>query len=104
MTLYFALSTTSLKNREKEEHFMFFKIKKLIDEYENYFQRCSNFCPKHVMELGMWDGGSVAFWHELFQPRKHIGVDLMDRSDSPYFQRYVESRGLSQRIRTFWEN
>jgi cephalosporin hydroxylase len=101
--LVFRLQHHKSANWNEEEHFMFFKIKKLVDEYENYFQRRSDFCPKNVMELGMWDGGSVAFWHELFQPRKHIGVDLMDRSDSPYFQQYVESRGLSQRIRTFWK-
>lgn len=85
------------------QHFMFFKIKKLVDQYERYFQQRRDFRPKRMVELGMFDGGSVAFWHELFRPQKHIGVDLMDRSDSSYFKSYVESRGLSERVKTFWK-
>src|SRR5262249_33219395 len=49
------------------------------------------------------DGGSVAFWHELLRPRKHVALDLRDREDNPYFRRYVESRGLSGRIETYWK-
>jgi cephalosporin hydroxylase len=100
--LIFRLQHYKIEDWNGGEHFMFFKIKKLVDEYENYFRRHSDLCPKNVVELGMWDGGSVAFWHELLQPQKHVGLDFMDRSDSPYFRRYVESRGLSKRIRTFW--
>lgn len=101
--LVFRLQHHKAADWNEGDHFMFFKIKKLVDEYEGFFQRRSDFRPNNLVELGMWDGGSVAFWHELFQPREHIGLDLMDRSDSPYFQQYVESRGLSQRIKTFWK-
>jgi hypothetical protein len=84
------------------DHFMFYKTKSLVDEYQNYFRKHQEFLPRDVMELGMWDGGSIAFWHELFRPHKHIGVDLMNRSDSPYFRQYVAAGGLSDRIKTFW--
>lgn len=84
-------------------HFMFYKIKELVDQYEHYFGLRSDFLPKHIFELGMFDGGSVAFWHELFKPQKHVAVDLMDRMNSAYFQQYVESRELSDQIRTFWK-
>lgn len=85
------------------EYFIFYKIKDLVDQYEDFFRCRPDFHPKHVMELGTFDGGSVAFWFELFQPQKHVAVDLMDREDSPYFRRYVESHGLSDRIKTFWK-
>jgi len=82
---------------------MFYKIKELVDQYDRYFRQRSDFSPKRILELGMYDGGSVAFWYELFKPQKHVAVDLMDRKDSPYFHRYVESRGLSDRIKTYWK-
>ena len=85
-----------------EEHFMFYKIKSLVEEYKIYFQRRPEFHPQQVLELGIFDGGSIAFWHELFQPRKHVALDLTDREDSPYFQKYKKTRQLEDRIKTFW--
>jgi len=85
------------------EHFLFYKIKDLVDQYADFFSRRSDFHPKRVIELGIYDGGSTAFWFELFQPQKHIAIDLMDRKDSDYFRRYLEMRGLKEQIKTFWK-
>jgi hypothetical protein len=84
------------------DHFLFFKIKELIDQYEMFFEHHPEFHPTNILELGIWDGGSTAFWFELFQPRKHVAVDLTSRCDSPYFERYVSSRHLSDRVKTYW--
>lgn len=84
------------------DHFRFYKIKELVDQYAVHFRRHPGYQPKRILELGIFDGGSVAFWHELFRPEKHVAVDLIDRKDSPYFQRYLASRDLSGRIATFW--
>jgi SAM-dependent methyltransferase len=85
-----------------DECFVFYKIKPLIDQYERFWSARPDFRPRNVFELGMWDGGSVAFWFELFQPRKHVGLDFAKRDNSPYFKRYLASRGLEQRIATHW--
>jgi len=85
-----------------EDCFVFYKIKKLIDQYERFFAARGTASPQNVFELGLWDGGSLAFWFQLFQPKKHVGIDLRRRSDSKYFQRYVSSRGLQRRITTRW--
>jgi hypothetical protein len=55
------------------------------------------------VELGMWDGGSLAFWMEVLQPTKLVGVDLLERADSAYFRRYITSRRLHQRLKTYWK-
>src|SRR4030095_2496968 len=55
-----------------------------------------------IFELGIWDGGSTAFWCEFFQPKKLVAVDLSLRTDSKYFERYIESRALQQRVKTYW--
>jgi SAM-dependent methyltransferase len=85
-----------------EQCFVFYKIQPLIDQYARFWATRARFCPDNVFELGLWDGGSLAFWFELFQPRKHVGIDLSRREDSDYFRRYVASRGLEQRITTYW--
>ena len=84
------------------EHFRFYKIKKLVDQYERFFSRRSDFHPERVLELGIYDGGSTAFWYELFRPKKQVALDIQNRTDTPYFHRYVESRGLEERIKTYW--
>ncbi len=84
------------------DHFRFYKIKGLVDQYEAYFSRCIDFHPLRLLELGVFDGGSTAFWYEILRPRKLVAVDIEKRTDSPYFRRYLESRGLSEQIKTFW--
>jgi len=84
-----------------DECFVFYKIKKLVDQYEHFFAS-REFTCRHFLELGMWEGGSLPFWFEAFRPEKMVGIDLMERGDSAHFQRYVRERGLEQRIKTFW--
>jgi cephalosporin hydroxylase len=84
------------------DHFRFYKMKEVVEQYESFFSRRSDFRPKRVIELGIYDGGSTAFWYELFRPQKYVALDIQDQTDPPYFRRYVESRGLGGRIKTYW--
>ncbi len=85
-----------------EECFRFYKIEPLVDQYARFWSRPVEFRPNNVLELGIWDGGSIAFWFECLRPQKHVGIDNQRRTDSNYFRRYVASRGLEERIRTYW--
>jgi hypothetical protein len=85
-----------------DECFVFYKVKPLVDQYARFFATRPGFLARNVFELGLWDGGSVAFWFECFQPYKHVGIDFSERGDSAYFRRYVETRGLDGRIATYW--
>jgi SAM-dependent methyltransferase len=101
--LVFRLEQSKDNNWELgEECFVLYKPKDLLDQYERFFSTHQKFNPDNVVELGMWEGGSVAFWFEIFQPKKHIALDLQPRTDSPYFQKYVNDRGLQNRLRTYW--
>lgn len=101
--LVFRLEQTKNNNWELgEECFVLYKPKDLIDQYERFFSTHKEFNPDNVVELGMWEGGSVAFWFEILQPNKHIALDLQPRTDSPYFQKYVNDRGLHNRLNTYW--
>lgn len=86
-----------------EECFMFFKIKNLVDQYEKFFQLRPDFKPDNIFELGMFDGGSIAFWYEIFRPEKHIAIDIRDRSDSNYFKKFIAAKQLQEKIKTYWK-
>jgi hypothetical protein len=86
-----------------DEYFVFYKVKPLVDQYARFFATRPDFTPRNVFELGLWDGGSIAFWFECFAPQKHVGIDFSARGDSQYFRRYVDSRGLMGRITTHWQ-
>lgn len=82
--------------------FSFYKDEGLIAQYETLFAARPNFQAKKIIELGVWDGGSMALWSEVFYPEKLIGIDVREREDSAYFADYVRRRGLSGKVKTFW--
>ena len=55
-----------------------------------------------IFEIGIWDGGSTAFWFEYFQPDKLVAVDYLGREDSEYFRSFVDARGIADRVKTYW--
>ena len=85
-----------------DECFMFFKIKQLADQYQKFFESMPKLRVEGLLELGLWDGGSAAFWFELLQLRKYVGLDRTERQDSAYFRKYVESRGIAERMTSYW--
>lgn len=84
------------------ECFEFYKDKDLVDQYARLFAERPAFRAENVFELGIWRGGSVAFWSEILKPVKHVAVDLTTHGDSDYFQRYMKSGDLEGRIKTCW--
>jgi hypothetical protein len=85
-----------------DDCFRFYKVKDLVDEYAEFWATRGHVPVRNVLELGIWDGGSAAFWFEFFRPRKHVAVDFQVRQDSRYFVRYLQSRGLGERLKTLW--
>jgi hypothetical protein len=86
------------------DHFIFYKVKGLVDQYETYFKNYpENAQPKNVLELGMWDGGSLAFWNEILKPEKIVGVDLIENGGNDYFQEYLYKINLqSKKAAPYW--
>jgi len=82
--------------------FGFYKTKALVDQYERFWS-ARDFRPKHMLEIGIWDGGSAAFWWEHLPLEKLVAIDLQDRNDSAYFREYVANNRLEARIKTHWQ-
>ena len=85
-----------------DECFTLYKIKSLVDQYAKFWSSREDFRARNILELGMWDGGSIAFWFEYFKPDKLVGVDVQQKEDSQYFKRYKSSRSLENNIKTYW--
>lgn len=87
-----------------DECFVFQKTKPLVDQYAIFWRALSAFRVSHILELGIWDGGSMAFWCEYFKPqlRRYVGIDKGRYGESPYFRRYLASRGLEPRVTAYW--
>ena len=89
--------------RPGENCFAFHKDRGLVEEYLDFFGQYSPPPGGNVVELGLFDGGSIPFWFELLQPAMHVGIDIQLREDDPYFRDYVDGRGLTDRIETHWQ-
>ncbi|MGZ4808054.1 MAG: glycoside hydrolase family 99-like domain-containing protein [Thermoanaerobaculia bacterium] len=81
--------------------FAFYKTKALVDQYERFWS-AQTVRPRHMLEIGIWDGGSTVFWQEHLHPEKLVAIDLMDREDNSYFREYVANQKLETRVRTLW--
>jgi hypothetical protein len=79
--------------------FRFYKTRALVDQLARFWSapRCR---PRHVLEIGIWDGGSSVFWWEQLRPERLVAIDLADREDSDYFRAYLARSGAD--IVTHW--
>ncbi len=84
-----------------DECFAFYKNRHLVDQYERFWS-ATEFRPRRMLEIGIWDGGSTAFWYQHLRPERLVAIDLQDREDSAYFRRYVTAHGLEGRVLTRW--
>ncbi len=82
--------------------FVLHKTKPLVDQYELLFDALPAFHPDAVLELGIWKGGSVVFWHEVLRPKIHVAIDIEHGADSANLERYVLERGSGSGIRLLW--
>lgn len=83
--------------------FVLDKPTRLLDQYRALWPRISANAIQNLLELGIYDGGSIVFWFELLAPVKYVALDLAPWGDIDYFRRYLESRNLGSRIKTYWQ-
>jgi hypothetical protein len=85
----------------KSDSFALLKDRSIIESYRRYWGERPSFEVDNLFEIGLWDGGSLALWHEILQPRMHVGVDIVDRRTA-YFGDYTAAAGREGRIHTYW--
>jgi predicted O-methyltransferase YrrM len=79
------------------DQFVLLKTRRMLDSL-------LKFAPEHVdnvVDLGIFRGGSVAYYHELFAPQRLVGIDLRSERVAP-LDRFIEKYALSNVIRLYY--
>lgn len=80
----------------------FFKSREFVERLGTFFARRPEFRPRRILEMGIWEGGSIAFWNQVFSPEQHVAFDLADRGDSEEFLAWRLSNDRRGSIETVW--
>lgn len=80
--------------------FVFYKNRGQVEQFQRFLAE-SGLEPRKVLELGIWDGGSAAFWTELLDLERYSALDLQHRGDSDYFTAWRDERAPG-RVATHW--
>jgi SAM-dependent methyltransferase len=80
----------------------FFKQRAFVERLRDFFELRPGFQPQRILEMGIWEGGSVAFWNQVFRPRRHVAFDLAERADSPEFAAWAERHAVPGSVETIW--
>jgi len=86
--------------KHDQRRFFLMKPPNLLKAYARFWR--GRAMPRNVIELGVWEGGSAAFWFEAFAPEKYVAIDRLVRADSDHFSSYVKGRGAADRLKTYW--
>jgi predicted O-methyltransferase YrrM len=96
----FALGETTFRvgyakgGKTEQDEFLLFKPKWMVEQYAQLIRSLQ---PKHIFELGIYRGGSLAFLSLLAQPRKYVAIDLRGRS-SDLLETWLDSHDLRQTV------
>ncbi len=80
----------------------FYKRREQVESLGRFFSARPGFRPRRILEMGIWDGGSVAFWNEIFRPERHVAFDLDTRGDGAAFAAWRERQPDPTSIETIW--
>lgn len=95
----FVLDVRAGKDRGKSKDGEFVLVKST--EFLRFYRGLQERHPKNILEVGMFEGGSLVLFDKLFEPEKLVGVDIRDPIEA--LEKYRENRdhirpfyGLSQ--------
>jgi methyltransferase family protein len=101
--LVFVIEAPGATSRQAgEDCFRLYKTRRYFTRYERFWAERPEFAARNIVELGIWDGGSVALWYHQFRPRKFVAVDIETGGDSAYFEQWRSRERLEARVRTYW--
>lgn len=85
-----------------DDCFVLYKVQGLVEQYRSLLAQRPKFQPKNIFDLGLFEGGDLPFWFELFQPDKLVGLDLEKPPLNPYLQHYLTDPARAERIQLHW--
>jgi len=91
-----------LKGRPGPAEFRLHRHQAIVDDYAEFFDRNPDAVPRRMMEIGIWQSGSMVFWNEVLHPERLTGIDIRSPGDLSAFERYLASGALCDRVRARW--
>jgi hypothetical protein len=90
----------SLVNRfaSSSSKFLLVKPRHMIERYREVL---ASLQPKRILELGIYQGGSAAFFTLLCQPQRLVAVDIKV-DPTVGLERFIDERGLRDRLSTHY--
>jgi hypothetical protein len=79
-------------------HFLLAKERKQV---EYYYGLVADLGPRNIVELGIYQGGSTAFFAALSKPRKMVAIEL-EENPAPALQQYVADKALDGVVSTHY--
>ena len=79
----------------KGADFLIAKSRRMVDWYVALIERLG---PRHVVELGVYQGGSTALFIELARPRRLVAIDRRRIERGPLSD-HISQRGLDSVVR-----
>ena len=70
-------------------------------QVEWYAQLLSDLVPRRIVEVGMYDGASMALCEELSHPHKLVGIDRREAA-SVALNKFIATRGVQTTVRPFY--
>ena len=87
------LGRPETRSPSSDEEFCLVKSREFVEMYG----RLEREKPQHVLELGIYQGGSLVFFERLFRPERIVGIEL-STTPIPALDRYIERGSV---IRTY---
>lgn len=83
---------------KEEDGLVLGKWRRVID---TYLDTLAGMKTPNIFELGIFRGGSAAFFNELLEPHKLVAIDYMQKP-TPGFSAYLENGPNARRIRPYY--
>ncbi len=85
----------NVRGKSDKDSFVLVKHHAFLDFYDKVKERSN---PKDIMEIGMFEGGSMVYFDKLFKPTKLVGLDLRAAPIEP-LEDYCEDK---DHIKTYY--
>jgi Cephalosporin hydroxylase len=76
-----------MRAKSEENKFVLVKTRPYLSFYESLREKA----PKNILEIGMFEGGSLVYFDKLFAPKTLVGIDIRRDPILP-LERYKEGR------------
>jgi hypothetical protein len=89
------LGDLTLQLQDKGERFgpdsnlVLYKSRGFVRNYESLLASRPDFRARRMLELGIWRGGSIALWNEVFRPDSLAAIDILPEAEPPALTSYM---------------